>query len=65
MFVGFTRFFDVQARYASRDEYAGLVREAAQALVAEGHLLAEDEDLVVANCLERFDLALDKDKWEK
>ena len=45
-------------RYAGRDDYAAQVREAAEALAAEGYILAEDVGAVVASCLERYDYAL-------
>ena len=60
-FAGLTRFFDgeeMRRRYGDRDAYAGHVREAARALVESGYVLAEDEDLLVRNCLARYDVAL-------
>lgn len=48
----------IAERYAGRDDYADRVRAAASQLVAEGYLLAEDADLVVNSCLERYDFAL-------
>ena len=57
-FLGFTRFLDVRTRYASRSEYACQARAATRDLIVRRHLLVEDEDLVVANCLRRYDAAM-------
>ncbi len=46
----------IEERYGSKEEYLGRVRQAAQELVDEGHLLAEDMDLVVGQASERYDL---------
>jgi hypothetical protein len=45
----------IDERYASRDAYASQVRDAAQALVAQRHLLAEDVELCVRIALARYD----------
>ena len=58
-FLGFTRFLDVRARYASRGEYACQARAATRDLIARRYVLVEDEDMVVANCLRRFDAAVE------
>lgn len=70
---GMTRFFSrteaeraatgdprpsLEARYTSREDYIEQVRAAAEQLVAERFLLAEDVDLVVDNCALRYDEAL-------
>ena len=46
----------IEERYSSRDNYLGRVRSAAQALVDEGYLLAEDIERVVEQSAERYDL---------
>ena len=46
----------IEERYSSRDDYLGRVRRAAQALVDEGYLLAEDIERVVEQSSERYDL---------
>ena len=48
----------IEERYASRDDYSTQVKAAAVELAADGYLLAEDVDLVVASCLERYDVAV-------
>lgn len=61
IFVGFTRFFspdEIQRRYPTRQNYASLVRAAAESLRESGFLLPQDIEMVVANALARFDLAL-------
>ena len=58
-FLGFTRFLDVRRRYAGRSEYAFEVRAATRNLIAGRYLLVEDEDLVLANCLRRYDAAVE------
>ncbi len=45
-------------RYASRDDYATQVKAAAKQLADDGYLLAEDVDLVVKSCLQRYDHAV-------
>ncbi len=56
--VGFSLFFDpdeVRRRYPDRDAYATQIRTAAERLVSERYLLAEDVETVVADCLSRYD----------
>lgn len=48
----------LESRYASREQYASMVRDAAAALADGGYLLAEDIDLVVDSCLARYDCAI-------
>jgi hypothetical protein len=70
---GLTRFFSrseeeahsvgdsrksLNLRYAGRNEYVALVRQAAQQLIDEGYVLLEDLELVVSNCSARYDEAL-------
>ena len=60
-FAGMTRFFaagELTRRYRDRAGFAQRVREAAHGLVEAGHVLGEDEDLLVRNCLTRYDLAM-------
>jgi hypothetical protein len=45
----------IEERYKSREDYVAKVRAAAAAMVAEGHLLAEDLDHVVQQAAERYD----------
>ena len=45
----------IQERYASREEYLGRVRAAAERLVSEGYLLPEDADTVVRHGGEQYD----------
>src|SRR5690606_304769 len=45
----------IDERYPSREAYAERAREAAQALVARRHLLAEDVELCVRIALARYD----------
>lgn len=47
----------LEERYANRDEYLARVRRAAETLAAEGYILADDIDLVVDNCAQRYDVA--------
>ena len=54
MFVGFSLFRPVEL---ARADYETRVRAVAERLAAERYLLAEDVELVVANCLARHDLA--------
>ena len=54
MFVGFSLFRPIEL---ARADYEIRVREVAERLAAERYLLAEDVELVVANCLSRYDLA--------
>ena len=46
----------IEERYSSKDDYLGQVRRAAQALVDEGYLLAEDIETVAEQASERYDL---------
>ncbi len=48
----------LEKRYASREDYASRVRDAATKLAEDRYLLAEDIDLVVNSCLERYDCAM-------
>ena len=45
----------IEERYASRDEYLARVRDAANRLVDEGYLLAEDVDTVVGHGAQQYD----------
>ena len=45
----------IEERYASRDEYLARVRDAANQLVAEGYLLAEDVATVVGHGADQYD----------
>lgn len=44
----------IAERYSDRDAYLDQVRQAAQRLVEDGYLLAEDQELVVRQAAERF-----------
>lgn len=60
-YVGSTVFFpaaDIERRYGDRGAYLDLVRQAAEQLVRERYLLAEDVDLCVAIAGERYDYAM-------
>ena len=57
MFVGFTRFADV-VDLPSAAEYGARVRAWARRLVVARHILAEDEQRVVDNCLDRYAIAV-------
>lgn len=46
----------IQERYPSRDEYLSKVRDAADALVAKGYLLIDDEGPVVQRAADQWDL---------
>jgi hypothetical protein len=46
----------IAERYPSKTDYLAQVRRAAHALVEEGHLLAEDLELVVDQASERYQL---------
>jgi hypothetical protein len=48
----------IAERYASREDYAERVRDAARGLVARRHLLDEDVELCVRNALARYDACL-------
>ena len=56
IFVGFSRFLPPDA-LPERAGYERRVRVWTQGLVAAGHVLAEDEERVVANALARYDVA--------
>ena len=45
-------------RYKSRDDYVARVRDAAQRLAAERHILEADVEIVVSACVERYDAAM-------
>ncbi len=60
-FVGLTQWFskeEIIARYGDRASYLDRVRGDAEQLAADCHILPEDVDLVVANCGERWDVAV-------
>ena len=60
-FVGLTQWFEreeILARYGGKEAYLELVRADAEQLAAAGVILAEDIDLVVANCAARWDVAV-------
>ncbi len=48
----------IAERYPTKAEYIAQVRRAAQALVADGYLLAEDLELVVSQASQRYELVL-------
>ena len=48
----------IEERYSGREDYAAQVKAAAVKLTENGYLLAEDVDLVVQSCLERYDTAM-------
>ena len=52
----------IAERYASRDEYCRLVREATERLVGERHLLEEDVEPVVARAAFAYDLLADPER---
>ncbi len=54
MFVGFSLFRPIEF---SRATYETRVREVAERLARQRYLLEEDVELVVANCLSRYDIA--------
>ncbi|MCY3557939.1 MAG: alpha/beta hydrolase domain-containing protein [Chloroflexi bacterium] len=60
-FVGLTQWFDrdeILARYGDRESYLSRVKSDAEALAKEHLILADDIDLVVANCADRWDVAV-------
>ena len=60
-FVGLTQWLDrdeILARYGDRASYLERVRTDAEQLASECLILDEDIDLVVANCAERWDVAV-------
>ncbi len=48
----------IEERYSDRHDYAAQAKAAASKLAEDGYLLAEDVDLVVKSCLERYDAAV-------
>ena len=46
----------IEERYASKDEYLDRVKQAAQMLVDQRHLLSEDVETVLGQAAERYDL---------
>jgi Alpha/beta hydrolase domain len=46
----------IEERYASREDYLGRVKQAAEALVQQGYLLAEDLPTVTEQASQRYDL---------
>jgi Alpha/beta hydrolase domain len=46
----------IEERYASKAAYLELVRKAAEALIAERYLLAEDLEAIVQHAAQRYDL---------
>jgi hypothetical protein len=48
----------LEERYPSRDAYLAQVRAAAEALVEQRYVLAEDVDVLVNEAGERYDLAM-------
>ncbi len=60
-FVGLTQWFDreeILNRYGDKDSYLSKVRADAEALAEQRIILADDIDLVVANCADRWDVAV-------
>ncbi len=51
----------LEERYSGRETYLERVRELTQKLVADRYLLAEDIDIVVEACAERYDAAMQAD----
>ena len=45
----------IEERYSSREDYLAQVRQAAEALVADGYMLAEDLDTVAEQAAERYE----------
>ena len=59
-FVGLTQWFskdEIIARYGDRESYLSKVRRDAKNLTAQRVILAEDIELVVQNCADRWDIA--------
>jgi hypothetical protein len=46
----------IQERYVSKEDYLGRVKQVAEALVAQGYLLAEDLPTVTEQAAQRYDL---------
>lgn len=60
-FVGLTQWFDreeILNRYGDKDAYLSKVRADAEALAEQRIILVDDIDLVVANCADRWDVAV-------
>jgi hypothetical protein len=60
-YVGSTQFFEaaeIERRYGGRSTYLRLIREAAEKLVQERYLLADDVELCVDIAMERYDYAV-------
>lgn len=49
----------IEERYASKADYLGQVRREARRLVEEGHLLAEDVELLAEQAARRYDILLE------
>ena len=45
----------IEERYSSKEDYLGRVRRAAQGLVDEGYLLAEDLQFVIGQASQQYD----------
>jgi hypothetical protein len=52
----------LEERYSSREEYLERVTQAAQALVAEGYLLDEDQHLLAGQAAQRYDALVSRVK---
>jgi hypothetical protein len=50
----------IEERYATRDQYVGLIRDASAALVKDRYLLAEDQPAIVARAGQHWDLLTKK-----
>jgi hypothetical protein len=60
-YVGSTQFFradEIERRYGGRGAYLRLIREAAEKLVQQRYLLADDVELCVDIAMERYDYAV-------
>ena len=60
-FVGLTQWLDrdeILARYGDKASYLDRVRSDAEQLASECLILSEDIELVVANCADRWDVAV-------
>ena len=49
----------INERYESRNHYAGLVRQDAEALAADSYILEQDVELVTQNAIDRYDAAIE------
>ena len=59
--MGLTEWFgreEIDGRYGDRESYLERVRVDAESLAAQSVILEEDVDLVVANCADRWDVAV-------